>query len=313
MKQLLSHLSKLLIHHECVIVPSLGGFVARKEEAHIDPTTGLMRAPRRVVGFNPSLSHNDGLLTEAIMRHEKISFELASQSLKQQTDQMIQRIAQGETITIDHVGALYNKESILIFIPQISDSINRQHFGLTEIRLRKLSHNSLGTETSHPQVETKEKSKYVSIHRATLRAISVAASIIIAATLFFAQQGERVDKSTLQQATFIPTPSIESVITPPTTNTPQETVSATPFIPIAPSATTKKHYYTMVDCSSSAFAAQRRVEQLHAMGYNEAGFIKLYGKIGVYIEENTIYAVATQGLKVTQAEIEPTSWIYCAK
>ena len=55
-------IGELLLRHNCVIVPSFGGFVAKRASATIDYTTGVMQPPKKSILFNRQLINNDGLL-----------------------------------------------------------------------------------------------------------------------------------------------------------------------------------------------------------------------------------------------------------
>ncbi|MGM0376598.1 MAG: SPOR domain-containing protein, partial [Bacteroidota bacterium] len=69
------HISDLLYVHDCVIVPGLGGFVANHKPAVVVEERNLFRPPSKEIGFNRSLSHNDGLLAKHVSQREQISWE----------------------------------------------------------------------------------------------------------------------------------------------------------------------------------------------------------------------------------------------
>ena len=58
-------IADLLMQHNCVIVPSFGGFVAGKTSATFDASKGIMVPPRKSLLFNKQLLNNDGLLAAA--------------------------------------------------------------------------------------------------------------------------------------------------------------------------------------------------------------------------------------------------------
>ncbi len=59
------HIEILLLKHDCVILPSFGGFVAHHVSAHLDDSDGVMIPPKTVVGFNQRLTFNDSLLVQS--------------------------------------------------------------------------------------------------------------------------------------------------------------------------------------------------------------------------------------------------------
>ncbi|MBA3284223.1 MAG: SPOR domain-containing protein, partial [Nitrosopumilus sp.] len=54
------HISQLLYHHDCVIVPGFGGFVTNSQPARIHPVQHQFYPPSKSLGFNIHLRRNDG-------------------------------------------------------------------------------------------------------------------------------------------------------------------------------------------------------------------------------------------------------------
>ena len=75
MKNLAQYIEELIIRHECVIVPSLGGFVTYRDKAAV--RNNLFYAPTERIRFNPLLTYHDGLLAEAYMRDRNIGYSEA--------------------------------------------------------------------------------------------------------------------------------------------------------------------------------------------------------------------------------------------
>lgn len=67
MNTLSRHIERLLLGHNCVIVPSFGGFVAQYIPARYVAEDQLFLPPYRDVCFNPLLTINDGLLVQSYM------------------------------------------------------------------------------------------------------------------------------------------------------------------------------------------------------------------------------------------------------
>ena len=68
MIELSRHIESLLLVHNCVIVPNLGGFVAQNCPARYVKEEQLFLPPYRNIAFNPSLQMNDGLLAQSYMQ-----------------------------------------------------------------------------------------------------------------------------------------------------------------------------------------------------------------------------------------------------
>ena len=68
MIELSRHIESLMLKHDCVIVPGLGGFVTQYVPARRVDDEHLFLPPCRSVGFNPQLNLNDGLLVQSYMQ-----------------------------------------------------------------------------------------------------------------------------------------------------------------------------------------------------------------------------------------------------
>lgn len=77
MKEITHHIENLLLYHDCVIVPGLGGFVAQDCGACYVEEEGLFLPPYRSVSFNPRLTVNDGLIASRVMQLDGCSYEKA--------------------------------------------------------------------------------------------------------------------------------------------------------------------------------------------------------------------------------------------
>ncbi len=76
------HIESLLLKHDCVIVPSFGGFVTQQVSARYVEDEGLFLPPYRSVGFNGYLKLNDGLLVQSYMNTYGISYVEALQQIE---------------------------------------------------------------------------------------------------------------------------------------------------------------------------------------------------------------------------------------
>lgn len=65
MIELAKHIEVLLLDNDCVIVPGFGGFVTHYIPATRIAEENLFLPPTRIIGFNPSLTMNDGLLAQS--------------------------------------------------------------------------------------------------------------------------------------------------------------------------------------------------------------------------------------------------------
>lgn len=133
------HISYLISHHDCVIVPGLGAFVAQYTPARIDAEHGLIIPPLRKIGFNQSLDHNDGLLASSIARSSGIGYDAAVATVAQQVASLRSQLQTDGEISIGHIGSLTDKsDGIMEFQPFASPIISPDYFGLTEKSIAKV-------------------------------------------------------------------------------------------------------------------------------------------------------------------------------
>lgn len=132
MTRVAKHISRLLYSHDCVIIPGLGGFVANSKAAELDVDKNIFLPPSKEIGFNRSLTHNDGLLITTLAQREKMSYHEAKSEVEQFAKRILKMTAQGETFVVDTVGEL-KQDTLghLQFIANKSESFLSDAFGLT--------------------------------------------------------------------------------------------------------------------------------------------------------------------------------------
>lgn len=135
MNQTGKYISELLLEHDCVVVPGLGGFVANYAPAQINSSRHTIFPPYKKIVFNRKLKNNDGLLAEYISAVENKSFSEAANSLNLFAENILQRLNKGETILIDSVGSLaMGAENNILFEANTSTNLLLTSFGLDSIQ-----------------------------------------------------------------------------------------------------------------------------------------------------------------------------------
>lgn len=156
-------IGELLLRHNCVIVPSFGGFVAKRASATIDYTTGVMQPPKKSILFNRQLINNDGLLIAECAVKNGLNYTAAEQSVQEMVDGWKSALNRGERVSIDKVGFLYfDAEKNLCFeqdrffnLLLESYGLGKVHFLTTEdveLAQRAVIATELTTETSETKV-----------------------------------------------------------------------------------------------------------------------------------------------------------------
>lgn len=124
----------LLLQHNCVIVPSFGGFVAQRTSAKIDSAKGVIIPPRKSVLFNKQLINNDGLLIAALSQANSIPYSEAAEEVQAHINEWEARLQMGGRITIDRVGNLfYDQERNLCFEQDRFYNLLLESFGLSSV------------------------------------------------------------------------------------------------------------------------------------------------------------------------------------
>ncbi|MCC6383607.1 MAG: SPOR domain-containing protein [Bacteroidia bacterium] len=127
-------LSELLLKHDCVIIPGLGGFVANPEESYFDNSRKMLHPPSRTIAFNANLKLNDGLLADYISRKENISYAESCRAIMQWVEKVISDVTAGNRFRVEQIGSFYlNHEKVLQFSPDRSQNYLTSSFGLKPV------------------------------------------------------------------------------------------------------------------------------------------------------------------------------------
>ena len=127
-------IGKLLLRHNCVIVPSFGGFVAKPISAKVDFDKGIMTPPSKALLFNKQLINNDGLLVNELAQSSSVDFETASIQIKEKVASWNKTLKSGGRIELDKVGHLYlDAEQNICFEQDRFFNLLLESFGLGNI------------------------------------------------------------------------------------------------------------------------------------------------------------------------------------
>lgn len=125
------HIADLLYHHECVIVPGLGGFIKANIPARIIHTSHEFFPPSGTLAFNSGLAANDGLLANHIASVQNTSYREALYEIKKWVEICLEAIHKGEKVTLQGIGELFmNASGRLEFKPSQEINFNPDAFGL---------------------------------------------------------------------------------------------------------------------------------------------------------------------------------------
>jgi len=128
------HIAALLYHHDCVVIPDFGAFVARKSNSAYQPETSLFIPPSKQLMFNPSLTKSDGLLIQQVSVGEEISFEKATEEVESAVRFWKNHLNINSSLNLEGLGSLVKgSDGLLNFEP------NHPNFLLESFGLEKFN------------------------------------------------------------------------------------------------------------------------------------------------------------------------------
>ena len=142
----------LLLHHDCVIIPSFGGFVSQNEKAKIDYDKGEITPPRKVIIFNNKLLKSDGLLINHFAQQNKLSYQESFDQIRNQINSWKSQLDSGNRIELNKIGTLHiDKSNKIRFIQDDFSNLLASSYGLSTF--------IFNTPKIETETETKPKEK----------------------------------------------------------------------------------------------------------------------------------------------------------
>lgn len=130
-----SHIRELLYHHDCVVVPGFGGFVASQRPARIDRASDIFYPPSRVVGFNARIDHNDGLLISHISARSSMNYVDVKKLVDSFVEKVKNRLVAGRTVHFEGIGQfVVDRDHNLQFEPDPAANFLTEAYGLSFFR-----------------------------------------------------------------------------------------------------------------------------------------------------------------------------------
>jgi hypothetical protein len=155
------YISELLFVHDCVIVPSFGGFVCSYAPAKVHPAQHVFTPPSKQVFFNKHLQNNDGLLVNAIAAAVPCSFEEALKDVRAFVAAIQQEVGQGRKVELPHLGTLsVDPEGNISFESTPDVNFLIESFGLSSFQSMPILREGV---VAAEQVEKTEKKEAVII------------------------------------------------------------------------------------------------------------------------------------------------------
>lgn len=179
MFSVIEHIEYLVTLHDCVVVPGWGAFIANYSASSYDAEAGMMSRPRRSIGFNATVSHNDGLLAQSLVRREGINYNEAMKFIADSVTTFRQQLAMDCEVSMGRLGYFRRNEGRFIeFVPFYHSDGTDQFFGLNDMEIKDvatLEQNMVLADETAAAIVPKERNLF--IRKATRIAASVAVLI----------------------------------------------------------------------------------------------------------------------------------------
>ena len=153
------YISQLLYRYQCVTVPGFGAFLTEFQSAHLDESSHSFYPPKKMISFNPFIKNNDGLLANHLAEAEKISYEIAVNTIQNEVSHWKTKIQEFGNFSIKNIGQFsLNSENNIVFVP--TDQINymKESFGLSSFVSpsvkREILHKIHEEEVEEVKIET---------------------------------------------------------------------------------------------------------------------------------------------------------------
>ena len=141
MFSIIEHIEYLVARHDCVVIPGWGAFIANYSPARYrDDESCVLERPRRSIGFNSSVVHNDGLLAQSLVRREGISFDAAMRFIGDSVASFRKQLAADSEVSMGQVGYFRRNDGRYIeFVPTVHDNATDGYFGLADVEVKTVS------------------------------------------------------------------------------------------------------------------------------------------------------------------------------
>ena len=140
MIELAQHIEVLLLENDCVIVPGLGGFVAHYTPAMRVAEENVFLPPTRIIGFNPQLKMNDGLLVQSYLAVYDTACSDATRIVEKEVAHIFTALHEEGKVDLPNIGELrYSIHGIYDFVPYDHKITTPYLYGLDSFEMQELA------------------------------------------------------------------------------------------------------------------------------------------------------------------------------
>lgn len=201
MIELARHIEILLLENDCVILPGFGGFIAHYQPAQYDDKDGIFYPPARIVGFNPQLTMNDGMLVQSYMQAYHTDFSDALRMISEKIELLKETLYKEGVFEICGIGHLYYTiYNTYEFQSDIKGVVSPVLYALDSFSMKPLSVEVISQESiverqsNSPRLLSKEKKEIKLIPYWWPNVVAVAVSAVLFFTLSYPVENTYIDK-----------------------------------------------------------------------------------------------------------------------
>lgn len=252
MEKIIRHIETLLLRHDYVIVPELGGFVIQSRSSVVSAKS--IEPPLSVISFNPLMKTSDGLLAIELSRAEQISFREAVQLITREVEIGNSLLGKSKKLQLGKLGILAgNTDGKIIFTPAASSNFIPSNFGLGTLHIAAIQKTN---------GEEKRVIQLVLPSRKTM--MRYAAVAVVAAGLFFG--APRIDDAYRSFANLNPTSLFDKAETP-AENAPIQPVQVQSAEQEPVVQAPEANHHVIVSCMATRRDAEEYSEWLRSLNY----------------------------------------------
>lgn len=331
MDELSHNILCLLAENDCVILPSIGGFVASYKPADYSEGHKEFVSPERSVGFNDALTMNDGLIVQSYMISHGLNYPDASRLAERDIARLRDKLSEQGFAVLEGLGRIvklaagsYGFEASgagvltpsLYGLPSISIE-QRQQSGQSESPDKVIPARQQPQAQQTSSDETERESYNLTVKRTFVQGIVAVAAAIILSFIISAPIGDSAAPSLQQSASMI---GSFSPIANHKAASPAKVASAKPQPKqktaneeaATPATTPAEKPYTIVLASDvSKKNAEYFVNMLHAKGFASAEVLNTRTMRRVVFGKYESEAAARADLRNLKGnDFAEQAWIY---
>lgn len=227
MQKLIQNIELLIHGNNFVVIPGFGGFVAETSGAF--EVNGTLYPPHKSIGFNSSLTYNDGLLAQQYARTEGVSYLEANNMIAKSVSKMRQMLEQWRHFRFGSIGMFHLTENGIAFEPSDTNTFLSSSYGLVPVHFPKLDIEVKHNVDTVVDSTAEEKNEPVRQHITWGYRVVAAAAVIMLLILFpiNISDSRHQPKQMISQASLVATPTINKMQVEPETLIEEEVVADT--------------------------------------------------------------------------------------